>query len=164
MASSLVSVRPFTINESSLSAHYYIDAHRSTRGKHYPAYFRETNQVSKMKDVHYSDVMPVVMVRDPYTWMQVSKSRCVGPWFAIFDTDTAALFLLSTVTMSTAVQCSIRSQQEYLPQHYPIPYRHFGSPPICQDEVCSHPSHLLERAILKVQAPIASALLEQLEQ
>lgn len=48
------------------------------RGKHYPAYFRESNQVKHMKDVNYGDIMPVVMMRDPYTWMQVRRNRSMA--------------------------------------------------------------------------------------
>ena len=44
------------------------------RGKHFPASFRGINTASDAKGISIERVMPVVIVRDPYTWMQVRNS------------------------------------------------------------------------------------------
>jgi hypothetical protein len=62
------------------------------RGKHTPASRRESHigkaarkkikQAETNHSIHYSQVLPVVSVRDPMTWMQ---SMCNQPYSAIFE-------------------------------------------------------------------------------
>lgn len=52
-------------------------------GKHWPASYRNVHQVENSRyAMDHSRVLPVVSVRDPYTWMQ---SQCRQPYEARFD-------------------------------------------------------------------------------
>jgi hypothetical protein len=42
----------------------------SKRGKHVPASQRSVHINEKLRHMNYTTVLPVVVVRDPYTWMQ----------------------------------------------------------------------------------------------
>lgn len=48
-------------------------------GKHTPAHYRELHSTQKAADINKHDVLPVVTIRNPYTWMQ---SMCKNPYTA----------------------------------------------------------------------------------
>jgi hypothetical protein len=87
--------------------------------KHVPPRFRDEHAVDKDQGIDLRLVLPVVMVRDPYGWMQSMVCRVMFAWCMhgcnVMTTQQNNLSLRLVVVQST-LRCCMEQTQESLPR------------------------------------------------